>query len=147
MHLFTNMLLPKKVQHRKWHKGRRRQKGVATRAHTLSFGDFGLKSTSYGWVTSRQIEAVRRVLTRYVRRGGKIWIRIFPDKPITRKGNELPMGGGKGSPEFYVCTVKPGAVLFEIGGIDPKQAVDALEMASYKLPVKARVVEKRRSEE
>ena len=140
------MLLPKKVKYRKWHSPRRANRGVASRLATVAFGSHGLKAMSPGWVSSRQIEAVRRVLTRYVKRGGKIWIRVFPDRPITRKGNELPMGGGKGSPEFYVCTVKPGAVLFEIGGIDPKQAVDALEMASYKLPVKARVVEKRRYE-
>lgn len=97
---------------------------------------------SHGWVSSRQIEAVRRVLTRYVKRGGKIWIRVFPDRPITRKGNELPMGGGKGVPEFYVCTVKPGAVMFEMGGMSGEQAVEALKMASHKLPVRARVVKK-----
>lgn len=136
------MLLPKKVLHRKWHKGRSRQNGVASRANQVDFGDFGLKSESFGWVTGRQIEAVRRVLTRYVRRGGKVWIRIFPDKPITKKGNEMPMGGGKGAPDHYVAVVKPGAVLFEMGGIEKTVAVEALSMAGYKLGVKTKFVEK-----
>jgi len=138
------MLLPKKVQHRKWHKGRRRQKGVAARANTVDFGDFGLKSAEHGWINSRQLEAVRRVLTRYVRRGGKIWIRVFPDKPVTKKGNETPMGGGKGSPDHYVAVIKPGTVLFEMTGIDRETAKGALEMASYKLGVKTKFVEKQR---
>jgi large subunit ribosomal protein L16 len=136
------MLLPKKVQHRKWHKGRRRQKGVATRAHYIAFGDFGLKCESYGWITSRQIEAVRRVLTRYVKRGGKVWVRIFPDKPVTKKGNEVPMGGGKGTPDHYVSVVKPGTVLFEMVGITPVLAKEAMQLAGYKLGVKTRFIEK-----
>lgn len=136
------MLLPKKVKHRKWHKGRRRQKGVATRIQTIAFGDFGLKSEGYGWVTSRQIEAVRRVLTRYVRRGGKVWIRIFPDRPVTKKGNEVPMGGGKGSPDHYVATVKPGTILFEMVGITRESAKEAMQMAGYKIGMKTRFVEK-----
>jgi len=136
------MLLPKKVQHRKWHKGRRRQKGVATRINHISFGDFGLKSESFGWITSRQIEAVRRVLTRYVRRGGKVWVRIFPDKPVTKKGNEVPMGGGKGTPDHYVAIVKPGTVLFEMVGITKESAVEAMQLAGYKLGVKTRFIEK-----
>ncbi|HAZ28436.1 MAG TPA: 50S ribosomal protein L16 [Candidatus Magasanikbacteria bacterium] len=137
------MLLPKKVKHRKWHKLRRRGQGVATRFTSVAFGDFGLSAQSHGWVTSRQIEAARRVLTRYVRRGGKVWIRIFPDRPITKKGNELPMGGGKGAPEQYVCTIKPGSIMFEIGGISPKNATEALKLAGHKLSVKSKVVDKK----
>jgi large subunit ribosomal protein L16 len=136
------MLLPKKVKHRKWHKGRRRQKGVATRTHAIAFGDFGLKTEGYGWVTSRQIEAVRRVLTRYVRRGGKVWIRVFPDKPVTKKGNEVPMGGGKGSPDHYVVVVKPGTVLFEMVGVTKESAKEAMQMAGYKIGIKTKFVEK-----
>ncbi|MDO8499945.1 MAG: 50S ribosomal protein L16 [bacterium] len=138
------MLLPKKVQHRKWHKGRRRQKGVAARANAVDFGDYGLKSTEHCWINSRQLEAVRRVLTRYVRRGGKIWIRVFPDKPVTKKGNETPMGGGKGSPDHYVAVVKPGTVLFEMTGITKVAAQEALGAAAYKLGVKTRFVERLR---
>ncbi|MFA6485964.1 MAG: 50S ribosomal protein L16 [Candidatus Magasanikbacteria bacterium] len=136
------MLFPKKVAHRKWQKGKRRQLGVATRICSLSFGEFGLKAVDHGWVTSRQIESVRRVLTRYVRRGGKVWIRIFPDKPVTMKGNETPMGGGKGSPDHYVAVVKPGTVLFEMGGITLESARTALELARYKLGVKTKFVER-----
>jgi large subunit ribosomal protein L16 len=136
------MLLPKKVQHRKWHKGRRRQKGVATRNNTVAFGEFGLKCEDYGWITSRQIEAVRRILTRYVKRGGKIWIRIFPDKPVTKKGDQSTMGGGKGAPDHYVAVVKPGTMLFEMGGITRVSAKEAIEYAQYKLGVKTRFVEK-----
>ncbi len=137
------MLLPKKVKHRKWHKPRRANKGVATRINTVAFGTYGLKSTTHAWVSSRQIEAARRVLTRYVKRGGKIWIRLFPDRPVTKKGNELPMGGGKGSPEFYVCTVKPGTVMFEMEGIPEEKAMEALKLASYKLPLKTKIVTKK----
>ena len=136
------MLLPKKVKHRKWHKGRRKNKGLATRANKVSFGEFALKSMSYGWVTSRQIEATRRVLTRYVRKTGKMWIRVFPDKPVTKKGNETPMGSGKGAPDHYVCVVKPGTVLFELSGIDKKTAQEAIKLAGYKLSVKATFAEK-----
>jgi len=131
------MLVPKKVKHRKWHKPRRMNKGVASRTVTVAFGSFGLKSTSHAWVSSRQIEAARRVLTRYVKRGGKIWIRIFPDRPVTRKGSEVPMGGGKGSPDHYVCTVKPGVVMFEMEGLTEVEAREALTQAAYKLPVTA----------
>lgn len=136
------MLLPKKVKHRKWHKGRRRGVGVASRATALSFGDFGLKCVDYGWITSRQIESVRRVLTRYVRRSGKIWIRIFPDKPVTQKGNETPMGGGKGAPDHYVAVVKPGTMLFEMVGITLESATEAMHLASYKLGVKTKFITK-----
>ncbi len=136
------MLLPKKVQHRKWHKGRRRQKGVATRNTRVSFGEYGLKSEGHGWVTSQQLEAVRRVLTRYVRRGGKIWIRVFPDRPVTKKGNETPMGGGKGSPDHYVAVVKPGTVLFEMGGIGEVSAKEAITLAGHKLGFRTRFINK-----
>ncbi|PIZ95481.1 MAG: 50S ribosomal protein L16 [Candidatus Magasanikbacteria bacterium CG_4_10_14_0_2_um_filter_33_14] len=136
------MLLPKKVKHRKWHEPRRRNKGVATRTNTVAFGSFGLKSTTHGWITSRQIEATRRVLTRYVRRGGKIWIRIFPDRPVTRKGSEMPMGKGKGTPDHYVATVKPGTIMFEMTGIPEEQAREAMISAAHKLPIKAIFVNK-----
>jgi large subunit ribosomal protein L16 len=136
------MLIPKKVKHRKWHKPRHRNKGVASRTVTVAFGEFGLKATSHGWVSSRQIESARRVLSRYVRRGGKIWIRIFPDRPVTKKGSEVPMGGGKGSPDYYVSTVKPGTVLFEMDGIPEASAREGLLEAAYKLPVKCVFVKK-----
>ncbi|MBT3539412.1 50S ribosomal protein L16 [Candidatus Parcubacteria bacterium] len=136
------MLIPKKVKHRKWHKPRRGNKGVATRTNTVAFGSFGLKATTHSWITSRQIEATRRVLTRYVRRGGKVWIRIFPDRPVTKKGSEQPMGGGKGSPDHYVTTVKPGTVMFEMDGITEEKAKEALEKAKHKLPLKAVFVKK-----
>lgn len=136
------MLLPKKVLHRKWHKGRKRNKGVATRNTALAFGNYGLKSLTGGWLTSRQIESARRVLTRYVRKGGKVWIRIFPDKPVTKKGNEIPMGGGKGSPDHYVVVVKPGTVLFEIGGIPRDKASESMRAASFKLGVKTKIISK-----
>lgn len=137
------MLLPKKVKHRKWHKLRRRNKGVASRTNTVAFGDYGLCAQSHAWVTSRQIESARKVLTRYVKRGGKIWIRIFPDRPVTKKGNELPMGGGKGAPDHYVYTVKPGTVMFEMVGIPEDKAQEALESAGYKLPAKTKFVKKK----
>jgi large subunit ribosomal protein L16 len=136
------MLLPKKVKHRKWHKPRRRNKGVATRTNTIAFGQYGLISTTHAWVSSRQIEAARRVLTRYIKRGGKLWIRIFPDRPVTTKGLGIPMGGGKGAPDHYVCTVKPGTVLFEMIGIPEEKAKEALILASHKLPIKAKFSEK-----
>jgi len=136
------MLLPKKVKHRKWHKPRHRAKGIATRLLSVSFGNFGLVAMTRGWITSRQIEAARRVMTRYVKRGGKIWIRIFPDRPVTKKGNEVPMGGGKGSPDHYVCTIKPGTVLFEMDGITEESAHEAMISAGQKLPVKVRFVKK-----
>lgn len=136
------MLMPKKVKHRKSFKGRRRGKGVASRKTDLSFGSFGLKAMGYAWVTSRQIEAVRRSLIRALKKGGKIWIRIFPDKPITKKGNEIPMGGGKGSVDHYVVPVKPGVVLFEMDGVPADLAKEAMRLASYKLPVKTTIVSK-----
>ncbi len=134
------MLIPKKVKHRKWHKGRARNIRKATDKIEVSFGSFGLKATSPAWVTSRQIEAVRRVLTRYTKRGGKIWIRIFPDKPITKKGNEVPMGSGKGAVDHYVAPVKIGTVMFEMDGIPEASAKEALLLAGYKLPCTVKYV-------
>lgn len=136
------MLLPKKVKHRKWMKGRRRMKGIATTKLTVAFGSFGLKATTHAWVTSRQIEAARRAMTRFVARGGKIWIRIFPDKPITKKGAEVPMGSGKGSVDHYVCVVRPGTVMFEIDGVPETTAREAMDLAAYKLPCLTRFVRK-----
>ena len=136
------MLLPKKVKHRKWMKGRRRNKGVATRKTTVAFGAFGLKATTHGWITSRQIESARRAMTRYVSRGGKIWIRIFPHKPVTKKGSEVPMGSGKGAVDHYVAIVKPGTVLFEMDGVPEETAKRAMELAAYKLPVQTRFMKK-----
>lgn len=136
------MLLPKKVKHRKWHKPRRNNKGIASRMNTVAFGSFGLCSNTHAWITSRQIESARKVLTRYVRKGGKVWIRVFPDRPVTKKGAEVPMGKGKGSPDHYVCTIKPGMVLFELGGIPDDKAKEALAFACYKLPIKGKVVKK-----
>src|SRR3989344_9584466 len=130
------MLQPKKVKHRKWQKGVSR--GIETRGTELSFGSYGLKSMGSAWITARQIEAARRAMTRYVQRGGKIWISIFPDKPITMKGNEIPMGGGKGAVDHFVAVVKKGRMMFEIDGATPDQAREAMRLASHKLPVKTR---------
>jgi large subunit ribosomal protein L16 len=139
------MLIPKKVKHRKWHKGRARNIRHATDKVTLAFGSFGLKAQSPEWVSARQIEACRRVLTRYLRRGGKIWIRIFPDKPITKKGSEVPMGAGKGAVEHYVAVVKPGTIMFEIDGIPEESARKAMKLAGYKLGCKTTVVSRHMS--
>jgi large subunit ribosomal protein L16 len=132
------MLQPKKVKHRKVHKGRMR--GKAYRGSTLSFGDFGLKAVGHGRVTARQIEAARIAMTRYVKRGGKVWIRIFPDKPITKKPAETRMGKGKGNPEEWVAVVKPGRILYEMEGVDEKTARAALRLAAHKLPIETRFV-------
>jgi large subunit ribosomal protein L16 len=136
------MLIPKKVKHRKWHKGRRRFSGIETRGTSLAFGSFGLKATGRAWLTARQIEAARRAMTRYIARGGKVWIRIFPDKPITRKGAETPMGGGKGSVAYYVVPIKPGRILFEMDGVTKELAAEAMRLAAYKLPVKTKFITK-----
>ncbi|MFA5953948.1 MAG: 50S ribosomal protein L16 [Patescibacteria group bacterium] len=136
------MLLPKKVKHRKHHKGRSRGDVLASRKTTVSFGSVGLKATTEGWLTSRQIEATRRVISRHLKRGGKMWIRIFPDKPITFHGNENTMGSGKGAVDHYVAVVRAGTVLFEVDGIEHAVAVEALRSAGYKLPVKTKVIER-----
>src|SRR5678809_49124 len=132
------MLMPKKVKHRRVMKGRMR--GKATRGEKLSFGDFGLKTLEAAWITDRQIEAARIAMTRHVKRGGKIWIRIFPDKPITKKPAETRMGTGKGGVEYYVAVVKPGRILYEMGGMDEALAHAALKLAQAKLPVLTRIV-------
>lgn len=136
------MLIPKKVKYRKRQKGRSMWKGVATRTNDLSFGSFGVKTLEHGWLTSRQIEAARRAMTRFVKRGGKIWIRIFPDKPVTMKGEQMPMGKGKGAPDHYVAVVKPGTILFEMEGVTEDQAKEALRLAGHKLPVKTKFIVK-----
>jgi large subunit ribosomal protein L16 len=136
------MLQPKKMKHRKWHKGRNRFKGVASRGTNLAFGSFGLKSTETCWITDRQIESARRVLSRFTQKGGKVWIRIFPDKPVTTKGQEVPMGGGKGSVDHYVFAVKPGRILFEMDGIAEIDAMEAIRQAGDKLPVKCKFVKR-----
>jgi large subunit ribosomal protein L16 len=136
------MLLPKKVKHRKWQKGRSRKRTVETRGLELSYGSFGLKSTEAAWVNSRQIEAARKTITNYLKRDGRLWIRIFPDKPITLQAPEKTLGGGKGSVDHYVFPVKPGRVLFEIDGVTLVRAKEALRLASFKLPVKTRVIVK-----
>jgi large subunit ribosomal protein L16 len=132
------MLMPKRVKYRKKQRGR--MKGNAQKGNYIAFGDFGLKSLESGWITSRQIEATRVAITRHVKRGGKVWIRIFPDKPVTKKPAETRMGKGKGSPEYWVAVVKPGRILFELGGVAPELAKEAMRLASHKLPVKTKFV-------
>lgn len=132
------MLMPKKTKYRKDHK--RRRGGVASRMTSVSFGSYGLKAITEHWISSRQIEAARRVLTRYTKKNGKLWIRIFPDKPVTNHGGEMTMGGGKGAVDYYVAIVKPGTVMFEMEGIDEATAQEALISAAHKLPVKCKVV-------
>ena len=132
------MLSPKRVKYRKQHRGRLR--GVASRGNKLNFGDFGLQALEPVWLTSRQIEATRRTITRFVKRTGKLWIRVFPDKPITERAAESRMGSGKGTPEYWVCVVKPGLILFEINGVSEKVAYDAFKNAAYKLPIKTRFI-------
>lgn len=134
------MLMPKKT---KWRKDQKRRKGgKASRYLTISFGSYGLKSLSAHWVSARQIEAARRVMTKYVKKGGKIWIRIFPDKPVTAHGGEMPMGKGKGAVDHYVAIVKPGMIMFEMEGLDKATAKKAMELASHKLPLKCQFVSK-----
>lgn len=132
--------MPKKTKHRKSHKGRRG--GKATSKLTVDFGSFGLKSLENCWVTARQIESARRAMSKYTKKGGKVWIRIFPDKPVTQKGGEIPMGKGKGSVDHYVVVVKPGMIMFELDGIPEVMAVKAMTDAGHKLPVKTKIVKK-----
>jgi len=134
------MLTPKKVKHRKWHKGRRRHEGMDFRGTELNFGSFGLKAQTANWITARQLEAARRSVIRYLKKGGKFWVRIFPDKPITKKGTEVPMGGGKGSVDHYVFSVKPGRILFELEGIKEELAREAFTKAGKKLPLKTKFI-------
>ncbi|HEY9601464.1 MAG TPA: 50S ribosomal protein L16 [Chroococcales cyanobacterium] len=132
------MLSPRRTKFRKQQRGR--MTGLATRGNTLNFGDFALQATEPAWITSRQIEASRRAMTRYIRRGGKIWIRIFPDKPVTMRPAETRMGSGKGSPEFWVAVVKPGRILFEIAGVPEATAREAMRLAANKLPIKTKFI-------
>jgi large subunit ribosomal protein L16 len=132
------MLMPSKVKFRKQQRGRRR--GKAWRGGALAFGEYGLKTMEAGWITARQIEASRVAMTRFIKRGGKIWVRLFPDKPITKKAAETRMGKGKGAPEAWVAVVKPGKVLFEMEGVDTVTAKEAMRLASHKLPVRTRFV-------
>jgi len=132
--------MPKKQKHRKWHKGRASGKRIATSKTRVAFGKLGLKAVTESWITSRQIEAARRAMTRHVKRGGSIWIRIFPDHPVTAKGGEQPMGKGKGAVDHYMVPVRPGTVMFEIDGIPDDVAHEALRLAAHKLPVKCKVV-------
>lgn len=130
------MLMPSRLKHRKAMRGRNR--GTASRGTEVSFGEFGLQALEPIWLDSRQIEAARRVITRYVRRGGKVWIRVFPDKPVTKKPAETRMGKGKGAPDHYVAVIKPGHVIFELAGVPQEMAQEAMRLASYKLPIKTR---------
>jgi len=132
------MLMPSKVKHRKQQRGRRR--GKAYRGSTISFGDFALKTMESAWITARQIEASRIAMTRFIKRGGKIWIRVFPDKPVTKKPTEVRMGKGKGSPESWVAVVRPGRILFEMEGVDEATAREAMRLAAHKLPIKTKFV-------
>jgi len=134
------MLLPKRTKFRKIHRGR--LKGTATKSNTVVFGEFGIQALEPVWLTSRQIEATRRSITRYVRRTGKIWIRVFPDKPVTERAAESRMGSGKGAVDYWVAVVKPGTVLFEINGLSKEMAYKVLKSASYKLPIKTKIIER-----
>ena len=132
------MLLPKRVKYRRVHRGR--MTGKALRGNTVSYGEFGLAATESAWITSNQIEAARVAMTRYTKRGGQVWIKIFPDKPVTKKPADTRMGSGKGSPEYWVAVVKPGRVMFEIAGVPEETAREALRLASHKLPIKTKIV-------
>ena len=132
------MLLPKRVKYRRVHRGR--MTGKATRGNKITYGEFGLVATEPAWITSNQIEAARIAMTRYTKRGGQVWIKIFPDKPVTQKPAETRMGSGKGAPEYWVAVVKPGRVMFEIAGVPEETAREALRLASYKLPIKSKIV-------
>ncbi|MBM3257083.1 MAG: 50S ribosomal protein L16 [Candidatus Liptonbacteria bacterium] len=137
------MLIPKKVKHRKWHKGRSRGRTVETRGLSVSYGQYGLKALEPAWLNSRQIEAARKAITGHMQRRGRLWIRVFPDKPITVRPPETTMGGGKGSVDHYVAKVLPGRVVFEIDGVEEKVAQEALKFAGYKLPFKYRIITKK----
>lgn len=134
------MLVPRRAKYRKHHRGM--LKGNATSGTIINFGEYGLMSEGMGWISSRQIEAARRAITHYTQRGGRLWIRIFPDKPITKKPAETRMGSGKGDVHEYVATIKPGRILFEMGGVTKEIAITALRLASHKLPLKTRIIEK-----
>lgn len=139
------MLMPKRVKHRKVHRGR--MKGKAQRGNTITYGEFGLQAQEAAWITSNQIEAARRAMTRYVKRGGNIWIKIFPDKPVTEKPAETRMGSGKGSPEYWVAVVKPGRILFEMGGVAEEDAREAMRLAAHKLSIKTKFITREEAED
>ena len=139
------MLLPKRVKYRRVMRGR--MTGKATRGTTVTYGEYGLQAQGPAWITSNQIEAARIAMTRYIKRGGQVWIKIFPDKPVTEKPAETRMGSGKGSPEYWVAVVKPGRVMFEIGGVSEEVAREAMRLASHKLPVKCKFVTRTQQEE
>ena len=139
------MLLPKRVKYRRVHRGR--LKGKAYRGNKVTYGDYGLQALEPAWITSNQIESARIAMTRYIKRGGQVWIKIFPDKPITEKPAETRMGSGKGSPEYWVAVVKPGRVLFEINGVTEEQAREAMRLAAHKLPIKCKFVKRQAEEE
>lgn len=132
------MLMPKRVKYRKVMRGR--MTGAASRGNAVNYGDYGIVAAEPGWITSNQIEAARVAMTRYIKRGGQVWIKIFPDKPVTKKPAETRMGSGKGSPEYWVAVVKPGRVMFEIGGVEEELAKEALRLAIHKLPIKCKIV-------
>ena len=134
------MLLPKRVKYRRVHRGR--MKGKALRGNTVTYGEYGLQAIEPGWIKSNQIEAARIAMTRYIKRGGQVWIKIFPDKPVTEKPAETRMGSGKGSPEYWVAVVKPGRVMFEIAGVNEESAREAMRLAGHKLPIKTKFVKK-----
>ena len=138
------MLMPKRAKYRKVQRGR--MTGTASRGNKVAYGEFGIQALEPGWITGNQIEAARIAMTRYTKRGGKVWIKIFPDKPITEKPAETRMGSGKGSPEYWVAVVKPGRVMFEIAGVSEETAREALRLASHKLPVKCKIVKKETAE-
>ena len=138
------MLMPKRVKYRRVQRGR--MTGKATRGNKVTYGEFGIQATEPAWITSNQIEAARVAMTRYTKRGGQVWIKIFPDKPVTQKPAETRMGSGKGSPEYWVAVVKPGRVMFEIGGVSEEVAREALRLASHKLPCKTKIVKREETE-
>lgn len=132
--------MPKRVKYRRVHRGR--MKGKATRGNTITYGDFALQALEPAWITANQIEAARRAMTRYIKRGGNIWVKIFPDKPVTEKPAEVRMGSGKGSPEYWVAVVKPGRIMFEMGGVSEELAREAMRLAAHKLPIKTKFVKR-----
>jgi large subunit ribosomal protein L16 len=138
------MLAPKRTKYRKQHRGR--MKGRATRGNRVAFGEYGLQALEPAWITDRQIEAARVALTRYIRRGGKVWIQIFPDKPVTKKPAETRMGSGKGNPEYWVAVVRPGRILFELAGVPEETAREAMRLAGHKLPIRTRFVKREEAE-
>ena len=137
--------MPKRVKYRRVHRGR--MKGKAHRGNTVTYGDFGLQALEPAWITSNQIEAARRAMTRYIKRGGNVWIKVFPDKPVTEKPAETRMGSGKGSPEYWVAVVKPGRVLFEMGGVDEEVAREAMRLAAHKLSIKTKFIKREEQSE